>query len=360
MLSIKFKHDNHMDRLCHTIKVIPREYLEAEAELMLTKWPAYRFMSPVEATDLFHVAYVDGYKQYHHENAARDEAEGLGVGKKLRRHKQTAHYTQVWVARQKADMLGVPYPEYIEFAFKFAGARKDRKYAPQPNQLGPNPKTKDAWRAKFNDFWDDDRYKLALNRMEALPQYAVEFDRGLPAQQRYREELLDLGARPEVRFENFYAQHVIVRGDLSLNDCETIATSEALAIAEKSALWDLEHGIRKVQEYSTPEAHEFYQSCFGIPGVDVSDASSCGSCPHFTICGAARAEALERVEMATGSTDPIAEKKKADTRKRVAKHRARKKALLSEPAAGARAHPSDPVSVTSPELLFLNRCLENA
>lgn len=353
-------HDTYMAELIRMIKVIPREHLEAEAELLLTKWPAYRFMSPIEATDIFHAAYVDGYKQYHRENADRDEAEGLGIGKKLRRHKQTAHYTQVWVARQKADMLGVPYPEYIEFAFKFAGARKDRKYAPQPNQLGPNPKTKDAWHAKLNEFWDDDRYKLALSRMEPLPQYAVELDLGLPAQRRYREELLDLGTRPEVRFDDFYAKYVTVRGNLNVGDYKSIADSDALDKAERSAQRDLEDGLCEVQEYSQPEAHEFYQSCFGIPGVDASDALTCGRCPHFEICGAARTEALQRVGAATGSTDPIAEKKKTDTRKRVARHRARKKALLSGPAAGSRAHPSDPVSVTPPELLFLNRCLENA
>ena len=360
MLPIKFKHDNHMDRLCHAIKVIPPEHIEAEAELMLTKWPAYRFMSPIEATDLFHTAYVDGYKHYHRQNADRDEAEGIQIGKKLKRHKQTAHYTQVWVARQKADMLGMPYPAYIEFAFKFAGERKDRKYAPQPNQLGPNPKTKDAWHAKLNEFWDDDRYKLALSRMEPLPQYAVEFDLGLPAQRRYREELLDLGTRPEVRFDDFYAKYVTVRGNLNADDCKSIASPDVLNKAERSAQRDLEDGLREVQEYPQPKAHEFYQSCFGIPGVDASDALTCGSCPHFKICGAARTEALQRVEAVTGSTNPIAEKRKADTRKRVARHRAKKKALLSEPAADARAHPSDPVCVTPPELLFLNKCLENA
>lgn len=359
MLSIKFKHDNHMDRLCHTIKVIPPEHLVAEAELMLTKWPAYRFMSPLEATDLFHAAYVDGYKQYHRKNKDLDEAEEIQIGEKLKRHKQTAHYTQVWIARQKADVLGLPYPEYIEFVFKFAGERKDRKYAPQPNQLGPNHKTKDAWHAKFNDFWDDDRYKLGLSRMEALPQYAVEFDFGLPAQRRYRGELLDLGARPEVRFDDFYAQYVTVRGNLNVDDCKSIADSDILAKAELSAQRDLEDGLREVREYSLPKAQEFYQSCFGIPGVDASDALTCGCCPHFATCDAARTEALERVKAATGSTNPIAEKRKADMRKRVAKHRARKKGLLSEPAAGVRAHPSDPVCVTPPELLFINKCLGN-
>src|SRR6056297_322882 len=171
--------------------LIPRGYLAREAELMVLKWPEYRFMPPMQATRLFHTEYVKAYRNHHKRTVDLHESEKIKIGEKLDMRRPNAHLTQLWVARQRADELGMPYSHYLRFEFSFAERRK-RKHPPQPNQLGPNPKNEAAWVAKIREYWTDDMCRIELNRMAPLAQFAVENDRGLPAQRRVREDIVEL------------------------------------------------------------------------------------------------------------------------------------------------------------------------
>lgn len=101
-------------RICGAIAAgvsIEHKVLAAERELEAHKWFAYRFLSPFTATLRFHRIYLEKRRHYVWTNIdagllprLRDKSffalDGRGV-------------TQLWVARQRADSIGLPYEAYI-------------------------------------------------------------------------------------------------------------------------------------------------------------------------------------------------------------------------------------------------------
>lgn len=297
--------------------------------LVVRKWPAYRFLPPLEATRLFHASYVEAYKNYYRTNIDFEAAPQLKIGLKLNLLKSNAHLTQLVGARQRADRIGLPYPAYLEFAFEFVSRRK-YKHPPQPNQLWPTEEKKlDAWIAKLDEFWSDDRHTLELNRMDPLPQYVVDYDLGLPAQRQFREELVQHELHSNRPLKSFVGKHVVELRHLDANDCAAFGT-DTFSRAERLASQDLEDGFLTRHNYTEPSPESFYQSCFGVPGIDTSDEYTCGRCPHFSKCAAARLEVVTRVIAETGSREPIEEARKKKNRERVARHRAHKKGETTE------------------------------
>jgi hypothetical protein len=314
--------EKSMKKLIRTTKLIPRHLLAREAELMVAKWPAYRFLSPLEATKLFHAEYVEAYKAYYTTNIDYEEGQKIRIGSKLRFLMQNAHLTQAWKARQLADELGMPYPDYLEFEFLFAADRQ-REHAPQPNQLGPNEKTKDAWFAKLEAFWTPDRYALALNRMDPLPQYARDHDHDLPAQRRFREELIENKAYCEGALDGFVGRYVQSLRYLSVEDCMSLG-AEAVVSALDRVAQDAVSNFCPVSIRQQPEPEAFLQSCFGVPGI-MNDEGVCRDCPLQIKCAATRRDVLHRVKSSTGFEDPIDERRKRKNRERSARFRERKK-----------------------------------
>lgn len=309
-------------QLVRMTKLIPRPLLALEAELMAAKWPAYRFLSPMSATRLFHSEYVAAYKAYCSTNIDRETGENIKVGTKLRFLTPNAHLTQVWKARQIADNLGLPYPDYLEFAFSFAAERR-RAHAPQPNQLGPNDKTREAWCTKLEVFWTPERARLALNRMEPMVQYACEYDRGLPAQRRFREELVESEAASGCALDGFIGRNVVSLRYLRFEDCAPLGADAAAAALERVSR-EPEARFYPAHSYDQPGPESFLPSCFGLPGIKTNDPVYC-ACPLKQQCMIARDFVTERVKAETGSDDPVAENSKRKNRQRVAQYRARKK-----------------------------------
>jgi len=309
--------------LQHAVTTIPHKHRAVENELMLSKWPAYRFMSPMAATRMFHKAYVEGYKEQHRINMDRGEADKLKIGRKLDYTKNNAHLTQVWCARQLADELGMPYPAYIEFCFDFASRRKRNK-PPQPNQLGPSEKSAVAWTAKMSEFWTNERRSVELARMDPLPEYYVGFGKGLPAQKKFRRELLDIGADMETLLGPFIASRVVVLGQLSEQECATLGV-EAVARAVKDAHGEIESGMLEVHAYPTCSPKEMRQACFGLPGVDTTTSQICEFCTQKKGCTTVRDFITGKVVKATGVEDPVEEKRLASQRARTARCRSNKK-----------------------------------
>jgi len=173
--------------LVTTTKVIPRQHLAREADLMMSKWPAYRFMSPEEATALFIDAYKVGVKNYTRQTNDIELAERIQPAKSLCTTHNNRYYTQAWMARQVADELGMPYPAYMEFCFDFAGRRR-RRTTPQMNQLGPSAATATAWNESLPKFWTLDRWSIEMRRMEPDARYCIDYNLDLPAQRKFKEE----------------------------------------------------------------------------------------------------------------------------------------------------------------------------
>lgn len=301
---------------------------------MPTKWPEYRFLTPFDATKQFHRAYIEAYRNYYRENIDATAASDIKVGFKLNFFKRSSDLTQLNDARLKADRVGLPYPAYLEFAFKFASARK-RKYPPQPNQLWPGEKKRDVWLTKIVEFWSDDRHGLELNRMKDMPQYACFSHLGLPAQRQFRKEMLDLVRRGVYSIDGFVARHVVERQYFRAVDCNFLG-EKAVESAKRKAQEDVANGFLRPVELKTPTSEEFYQSCFGVPGVVTSDNPICSSCTQRGKCELARQAVISKTLSETGFADPIAEADRRANRRRVNEYRARQRSSRSQANAATK------------------------
>lgn len=320
-------HDIRVKKLYRLLQLIPAKYRKREAELMLTKWPEYRFLTPWDADRLFHECFIAAYRTYLRINVDIASADDIKIGFKLNFYRRNAHLTQLHVARQKADEIGLPYPAYLEFTFKFAAARKYRN-PPQPNQLWPTEKKLDAWLTEIVDFWTDDRHCHELNRMRDMPQYAYFTDIGLPAQKQFRSELIELVTSGALSTDSFVAQHVFERKYFQLSNCNFLE-EYAAGNAERNARKTAEIGLLTPRHYGRQIKEEFYQSCFGVPGVITSDCPVCSSCPQRVECETTRQSVVTRSISETGFAEPIEEADRRENRRRVNKHRARMRALKS-------------------------------
>ncbi len=148
--------------------LVTRKCLAEEDVLMISKWPAYRFMTPLAATKLFAAEYAKAYKNCLHVNFGALEAQNSKAGENIDFSSPNTRATQMWIARQNADRIGAAYPDFLEFCFDFAALRK-RRYPPQPNQLMAGPgKARATWNDLFAKFWTSDRRQIAINRMPFL------------------------------------------------------------------------------------------------------------------------------------------------------------------------------------------------
>ncbi|OIQ35234.1 MAG: hypothetical protein BM559_01590 [Roseobacter sp. MedPE-SWchi] len=316
-------HDIRLHKLYRILNLIPAKYRASEAELMPRKWPEYRFLTPWDSNRLFHEAFIKAYREYVRTNIDAATADDIKIGFKLNFYKRNAHLTQLNIARQKADKVGLPYAAYLEFIFKFTAARR-YKHPPQPNQLWPNEKKLDAWLNKIVEFWSDDRHCLELNRMKDMPQYAHSADKGLPAQRQFRSELIDLVTSEAYSIDRFVAKHVFERHHFCIKDCGFLGKF-AVENAERRAIEDMEIGLLTSCEYGTPADEDFYQSCFGLPGVVTSKNAVCSSCTQRGDCELARQSVISKAVNETGSEDPIDAADRRENRRRVSKCRARRR-----------------------------------
>lgn len=320
---IEAKHNRFLE-LVKTGQLIPRKYLRDEAALLLRKWPAYRFMSPWKATELFHALYVQAYKNYLRSDIDIETSQNTKVGVNLNWSLPNRFLTQLWGARAVSDSFGAPYDEYLEFAFRFAGRRK-RTRPPQPNQLGPNINSDFAWRAEWLKFWNADRHRVAFNRMAPMLQYAIENDRGLPAQACFRHEVENLlETAPHVG--SFVARYVVARRNMPEAACLPYVETDRLGRMLIDAQDEIDAGRLARASYPAPRAVDFWQSCFALPGIDIAKEPTCSICPMRNECEGVRNLCSKNVRAVSGSTNPIAEEKRRKTRERVERCRRKVKA----------------------------------
>jgi hypothetical protein len=174
----------------------------------------------------------------------------------------------------------------------------------------------------LTEFWNRDYWLHALARMDFMPQYQVSERRNLPAQEVFREKLLDhiddarsLGA--------FVENYLISRQYLDTGDMFRKLPEEAvLKVVDEArrsyALWD---------PPSLPvEPFNLHQACFGLPGVADTKGVICAGCSARVSCLAARQSVETQLLSLEGSVDPIAARKAASNREDVSKCRAKKKA----------------------------------
>ena len=313
---------------------IRHEYLRDEAALVTSKWPAYRFQSPDRLNRLFRDTYNKACSDRRPRDPDGDADVFGGIGPKLRFDKGSGQLTQLHQARQHADSLGMPYGDYIDFCFDFCN-RSERKFTPRPNQLAPSRQAAEAWRAKLEKYWTDDRIWVGLISQADLERYDIRNDLGLPAQSFFREELLRLASGNVTNPATFYGAIVLQRRWLrpkEMMEADAEIWSRARQLAEAD---DWMGGFISMPHVPLDQM-TLMQSCFGVPGIDTATEETCLTCPARQACDLLRDDVSRELRLRSGFDDPMTEEKKRKSRERTRKSReAKKKTGASSSGSGS-------------------------
>jgi hypothetical protein len=304
-------------------RVLPAKDFAIEAKLAESRWYAYSFMSPVEATAEFARAYIAGLKRYVRRNDSLelvDKVSGVRVGIPMQR---TAQFTQLWRARQKADEYGVPYEVLFDFGFDFAGRRK-RKRFPLPHQIFHTDASHDAW---WNMFLvnAEELSELAMRQLD-MPHYRLEHNRGLPNQRSFQQwikEDLETSTRNPVDHIGWIS---VKNRYLSQEECLSVFPPERTQDIRDRLTYEVEAGRIEPEPTTELEDVDFLIGCFGISEAIKAPESNCDACPLRKLCEDMAGLVMRATEKRTGHVSPESEADLERNRRNVAACRARKKA----------------------------------
>ena len=124
-------------RIYAAVEMLDPALLKLEPELIGLKWPPYRPLTPVEASQKFAKVYGEIWRERYPGDHVTGidpdlfEAERPGQPTKAGRLRER---TSIHKARQRADRTGLDYRTFIQFCNRFALGRKVKRL-PRPNQL---------------------------------------------------------------------------------------------------------------------------------------------------------------------------------------------------------------------------------
>lgn len=171
-------------------KFIPKKLQDFEPDLFRTKWFDYRRMTPTQATVEYIKAYGESYRdtyareldyekaKYTQPTKYTDLIAGLDKGKSSLKGKLTSF----WKGRQIADVIGIPYNLYIDYAFEFRMRRWQRSYLPQPQHLYHEYDVE-----RIQERWEE--VKASRTILPEDPAYLVQNYMGIPYQNDFHEWL---------------------------------------------------------------------------------------------------------------------------------------------------------------------------
>lgn len=319
-----------------SIRLVMPSVLEREREAAHSKWYAYRFMTPLEATKLFVELYRVGYKNYLRSENDRDLAErAKGLSTRILGYPSRS-LTEVWNARQRADLLGLPYELLIEFGFWFASNRK-WKNAPRPAQLFGSKNSDVAWPIEFEK-WLLQRLPTVVNRFGDIAQYRIEHYRGFPVQDEFRSYLLETLGESVGNWSLKLERQCLATRHLPLG----LALRTVPKGGRKSVVRDIRSEMSNYasNEIVVPlQELDLAPACFSIPGAHSTGAKLCIECPSFTRCAEATQSVVTFMANKHGTLSPMARdslnNRREKTRLRVAKLRLNRK--LEKAAAAVAA-----------------------
>ncbi len=316
----------------HTaMRLMMPEVLAKERMAAHTKWWAYRFMSPFEATSHFIDLYRAGLKNYVRIEHDVDRAEKVqGLSSRIL-GSPSSSLTEVWNARLRADELGVPYELLIEFGFHFASRRK-RRWSPRPGQLFASDKSEFAWATEFEK-WCVDRLDEATKRLDWLPQYRLEHYRGFPAQDAFREHLREFVGSLNGNYGAKLMLHSVTRRHLPLKDAIRAIPKPARPFAVRDLRSRVETNVGAGVPVEALPAIAVMPACFGIPFARDAASSECQACPAKRVCDGAIASVSAFMEKGSGTVTPEADRRlmnrRAGGRGRSQRFRAKQKEALA-------------------------------
>jgi hypothetical protein len=302
------------------------ESMQKEKDLYTTKWFDYRFLTPTEANALFKAEYEKAYQSAWGTYQDRREAEfktGLFSIPKFRvltsadKTKLQREYTSLSRARQRADVLGVPYDFLIRETIDALMASGHCHTMPRPNQIF-GALTREAICIRVMERWRDWAAANFDPMISRLPQYMNHAYRGLHAQDAHRDwvvERLGIGYPLSVGRARYIYQ--------------TLPEDLAVAHFGEGRVAQARDEVRG--ETPAPvvelELGQLAPSCFALPFAFEKSNAICVACPVNRPCERLESFARKTLRNACGSEDPRKAKEREQANDRKRRQRARKAAL---------------------------------
>ena len=296
------------------IRTIMPDVLARERELANSKWFAYRFMSPLEATKLFADLYRNGVKAYVRAHRDIKEVEKAnGIAKNIF-SQASGSLTQLWNARQKADELGLPYDLLIGFGFHFAGRRKWTR-TPKPVQLFGSKNSDVAWPLEIEKYAEG-RFAMALNKLPVLPQYRTENYHGLRVQDQFREYVLEELKTDNSNWSTKIGNACVGRRHLPLGSALQLVPDTEWSTIARLIRMDLDIGILTSPATEHVTGIALAPACIGIPSARDENNSDCKSCPFDASCRSLVNSATTHLFTCFGTASPLSDARQEHERKK--------------------------------------------
>lgn len=283
---------------------IATKYLEEDHALFTMKWFAYRVITPLAATKRFADDYRVARRRALHEHRDRHLAAAAKILPEIDWTKSNRLLTQLWTARQHADRLGMPYPEYLQFAFDFAMRRK-REYLPLPNQLRPStPAQIQAWNAELGKFWTVDLKAITFKRMPIVPSCSIGNGLATYPLTAFRQQLVEM-ANEQTNPPDFFATQIVKNRYLSEQMCADHV--DANILAERMVEVDRDITYYGQDRASTDKlvARDSLPGCFAM--IPATAPASCLACPAKNLCTERALALSDSVKHHYGAVDPVDE-----------------------------------------------------
>ncbi|MCV3243291.1 hypothetical protein [Mesorhizobium sp. ZC-5] len=294
------------------------ESLTVESDLVSLKWFDYRFMSPLDATKHFLAVYQDVFRRKFRQEVDAAGASSVSGAHRLHFDRDRRERTQMWVARQRADVTGMRYQEYIEAAFDFALQRKRERF-PRPNQLHFPGDANQYWQTFRVNFWND-RLDSGLARVEH-PAFRIENYCGLPAQDDYRAFVLNQVKKGASQLRHAMLIYGVTRRQVPLKAFASLVPDDTFQQEIEALKSDLGR-LRVEREALAPVTPDrLWLSCFGLPHAPNRSKPACATCPRFARCD----RVAEKLKSKMGCESPVDDRRRAQARDRKRRQRERDK-----------------------------------
>ncbi|PCI37995.1 MAG: hypothetical protein COB46_12440 [Rhodospirillaceae bacterium] len=292
--------------------------LKLEGPLFYTKWFDYRYMHPLDATQLFADKFVEISKEVHSRNFDIDEAEKMRFlsSKKLFEMKFRS-LTSLWQARQYADHIGVPYDFYLRRAFDHLLKRGARKKLPRPNQLHDEKTLKavdEAWSAESKD-------PTARSFLAEDPRYRNEHYQGDPYQDEHHEWVIDIIRRRNKARTPLHIAQLCFEDRLVPEQKVIEAFGESLVETARN-----EEAFHKDDSGPDQNPGAIRPGCYGLPHAYSTDEEWCKKCSFSKECCKLVNVGRKILDEEYSTDDPRLENKRKNDRERKRRSRAKQKA----------------------------------
>lgn len=302
---------HRLANILRAVGTIDPKTLEFEPGFFRTKWFDYRFLTPAEATELFADQYRELFRSFWRMHFDLREAHlKEGIAEKHIFSGDRRSLAGIWVARQCADGLGVPYEYFIRYGLEHLMSGRSRRI-PRPNQLFDEQACN----------YVDKKWQEAIASRRFLsddPRYLTVNFRGDPTQCDYRQWLLRLiKLRSRVGRRDAIQAFCFEKGVLPREMAVDGFGEELVGEAEKESV---------ATAPQSPSAEiDLRPGCFATPNAYRSDNRHCMACPFYQECGEAIPIVNSELRRVFGTTEPIKERKRRQNAERQRRFRARRR-----------------------------------